>query len=110
MKLMNVAGPLVGPNGMTIGPLDGIDSLKRKLLLTSGCNGKLMISHRCAEHPAPLPLSKLVMNGRIAPGNGTCDEAGNRVEWNVVLAESPHKISNAADVLLMRLCGKEHFE
>ncbi len=110
MKLMKVTSPLVGPNGMTIGPLDGIDSLKRKLLLTSGCNGKLMISHRCVEHPAPFPLSKLVMNGRIAPGNGTCDEAGNRVEWNVVHTESPHKISNAAGVLLMRLCGKEHFE
>ncbi len=93
-----------------IGPLDGIDSLKCKLLLTSKRDGKLMISHRCVEHPAPLPLPKLVMNGQIAPGNGVCNEAGNRVERNVIHAESPHEIINAADVLLMRLCVKERFE
>jgi hypothetical protein len=50
------------------------------------------------------------MNGQIPPGNGVCDEMGNRVEWNVIHAESSHKIINAADMLLMRLCSKEHFE
>jgi hypothetical protein len=69
-----------------------------------------MISHRCVEHPAPLPLPKLVMNSRIKPGNGVWDEVGNRVERNVIHAELLHKIINAADVLLMRLCGKERFE
>ncbi len=93
-----------------IGPLDGIDFLKCKLLLTSKRDGKLMISHRCVKHLAPLTLPKLVMNGQIAPGNGVCNEAGNRVERNVIQAESPHKIINAVDVLLMRLCGKERFE
>jgi hypothetical protein len=45
MKMINVAGPFVGPKGMTIGPLDSSSALKGKLLLTGLRYRKLMVAH-----------------------------------------------------------------
>ncbi len=58
----------------------------------------------------PLPLPELIVNCQVASVNGVCNEAGDRVEGNVVYAELPHEIINAANVLLVRLYGKECFE
>jgi hypothetical protein len=56
-----------------IGSFYGINSLKNQLLLTSKSNGKLVITHRRIERPAPLPFTKLVVNSRIAPRNWVCN-------------------------------------
>ncbi len=55
-------------------------------------------------------MSKLIMNCRVASGNRVRNEASNRVERNVIDAELPYEIIDAANVLLVRLCGKECFE
>jgi hypothetical protein len=52
-----------------IGPFYGINSLKSQLCLTGRSNGKMVITHWRIKQPVPLPLTKLVVNSRIAPRN-----------------------------------------
>ncbi len=43
-----------------VSPFDGVDPLKRQLLLTCKVHSELMVAHRRVEHPPPKCAAKLV--------------------------------------------------
>ncbi len=102
---MKVAGPLVGPNGMTVYVhLIASTPLECQLLLASTGHRKLMIAHWRVEHPPPFfTTAKLVEYHRITSGDGVCDDASYAIEWDVVDTEAPNKVFDVADVLLVGL-------
>jgi hypothetical protein len=94
-----------------VGLFDGINSLKSKLLLTCcESNCKLMITHWCIKHPAPLPLTKLVVNCGIAPRNQVCNKMSDRVKGDIINAEAPNKVINASNMLLMWVSCEDCFK
>ncbi len=82
-------------------PLYCVIPLKSELLLTSQCNGELMISHRCVEHPNEAAHAEFDENCCIAPGDGVCNDTSDIVERDVIYLEMPDEIINVLDMLLM---------
>jgi hypothetical protein len=91
-------------------PLDCVNTLECKLLLTLRGYCQLMISHRRMEHPTPPSLLRLIMNSQIAAWNWVCDELGDGIEWNEIHTEAPDKFINTVNVLLVWLRCKERFK
>ncbi len=84
-----------------VGPLYGVDPLKRELFLTRKRNGKLMISHRRVKHPDEFPHTKLDKHCSITSRDRVSDDLSNTVKGNVINTEAPDKIINVLDVLLV---------
>ena len=88
-----------------ISPFYGIRALKRQLKLTLDGNPKLMISLGCIPEPHKTvrPASKFAMNCRITMGDRVSDDPHYHIEWDIIDTETPHKILDIADVLLVGL-------
>ncbi len=98
---MKVAGLFVGPKGIIVGSLYGVDPLKRELFLTCKSNSKLMISHRRIKHPDEFPHTKLDKHRSITSWDRVSHNLSNTIKGNVINTEVPDKIIDVLDVLLV---------
>jgi hypothetical protein len=62
-----------------IGLFYAINSLKSQLFLPGKSNGELVITHRRINYQVPSPLTKLIVNSRIAPRNWICNQMGHGI-------------------------------
>jgi hypothetical protein len=70
----------------------------------------MMITHGGVKQSHPKATVKREVDGRVAARNGISDRLSDRIERDIVKAESPHKIFDVANMLLVGLRRKEGLE
>jgi hypothetical protein len=76
-----------------VGPFDGINPLKCKLLKALKGNGELMLPYRRAEHIHPFSKSELVEYLQI------CNDKSDSVERNVIYTEVSNEVLDVDNML-----------
>ena len=69
-----------------------------------------MVALRCVPHPHPAAIAESEVDSRITARDRVSDWSSDLVEWNIIDAKSPYKISDVADVFLMRLWREQGFK
>jgi len=87
-------------------PFDRVNPLECQFLLACFFHSKLMIAHRCIEHPPPFATAKLIEYHRITSWDEVCYDASNAVEWDVIDKKAPNKVFDVTGVLLVGLGGE----